>query len=179
MALSLLLGIINTFDMTARQAFFMAMVPDMDDLGNAIALNSSLVNGTRLIGPAIAGVTIALMGEGVCFLLNALSYLAVLAALLAMEGTRMPRRPASPLSQGLSEGVAYTFGFAPVREVLLLLALASFVRAPLGVLLPVFARDVLHGGAATLSCLTAAVGLGALVGAIYLASRKDPPDWER
>ncbi len=170
--LSIFLGIINTFDMTARQAFFLDMVPDMDDLSNAIALNSSLVNVTRLVGPAIAGLTIALTGEGGCFLLNGISYVAVLAALVSMDVSQRVARITAPLSKGLSEGVAYTLSFAPVREVLLLLALVSLMGAPFGVLLPVFARDILHGGPQTLSLLTAAGGLGALAGAIYLAGRK-------
>jgi MFS family permease len=169
--LSVFMGIVNTFDMTTRHAFLREMVPDSCDLANAVALNSSLINGTRLAGPAIAGIIIALAGEGICFLLNGISYLAVLAALLTMKVTAPRRAAPTPLGKGLSEGIAYTFGFAPLREILLLLALVSFVGAPSAALLPVFATEVLHGGARTLGFLTAASGMGALAGALYLASR--------
>jgi MFS family permease len=169
---TVLLGIINTFDMTARQAFFLEMVPDMKDLANAIALNSLLVNVTRLMSPLIAGLTIALTGEGVCFLVNGVSFIAVLAALLAMDVTPTAIRATAPLGRGLKEGVTYVRRCGPVRNVLLLLSLVSFVGAPYAVLLPVFARELLHGGAYTLSILTAAVGFGALTGAAYLAHRQ-------
>jgi MFS family permease len=170
--LSVFLGTVNTFDMATRQAFFLEMVPDKVDLPNAIALNSSLVNGARLVGPAIAGFTIALVGEGVCFLLNGLSYLAVLAALAAMHVPAPRPRVAVPLLEGVKEGITYTFGRAPLRSTLLLLALVNLVGAPYATLLPIFAADVLHGGPDTLGFLTAAAGAGALVGALYLAGRE-------
>ncbi|HEV3144025.1 MAG TPA: MFS transporter [Gemmataceae bacterium] len=171
-ALSVVLGTVNTFDMTIRQAFMMEMVPDQNDLANAIALNSTLVNLTRLIGPSIAGITIAVTGEGICFLLNGLSYLAVLWALVAMKipAVAAPARP--HWVEGIVAGIKYTFGFAPLRAVILLLALIGFMAAPYSVLLPVFASEILHGGASTLGFLTAAAGLGALAGTIYLASRE-------
>jgi len=171
-ALSVVLGSVNTFDMTVRQAFMMEMVPDQKDLGNAIALNSIVVNLTRLIGPSIAGITIAFAGEGICFLLNGLSYLAVLWALMAMRIPAAAERARPHWVKGIVEGIQYTFGFAPVRAVILLLSLIGFMAAPYAVLLPVFASDILHGGAGTLGFLTAAVGLGALAGTIYLASRE-------
>jgi MFS family permease len=171
MVLSVALGIVNTFDMTIRQAFMMEMVPEQKDLANAIALNSMLVNLTRLIGPSIAGLTIALTGEGICFLLNGLSYLAVLWALLAMTIPAAVRREHPHWIRGITAGVAYTFGFAPVRALILLLSLIGFMAAPYAVLLPVFASSILHGNAGTLGFLTAAAGVGALAGTLYLASR--------
>ncbi len=170
--LSLFQGVVNAFDMPARQAFLVEMVRRKEDLGNAIALNSTLVNGARLIGPSVAGVLIAVAGEGWCFLIDSISYLAVIAALLAMNVE--PRsRPAhtTPLWQGLREGFVYAFGFGPIRSVLLLLALVSLAGMPYAVLMPLFARDVLHGDSSTLGFLSAASGVGALGGALYLAAR--------
>ena len=171
--LSLVLGVVNAFDMTARQAFLTEMVERREDLANAIALNSSLVNGTRLVGPALAGLVLSVSSAGVCFLSNGLSYLAVLAALLAMQ-VRPREQLAQPagLAQGLREGFRYAFGFAPVRSILLLLALVSLVGMSYSVLLPVFARQILHGEAGTLGALTAASGLGALGAAVMLAMRR-------
>jgi MFS family permease len=171
--LSLFQGFINAFDMPGRQAFFMEMVTRREDLPNAIALNSSLVNGARLIGPSIAGVLIALAGEGWCFLIDAVSYLAVIAALYAMDVTpRIRKGERQPVLRGLIEGIRYSFGFAPIRSLLLLLALMSFMGAPYSSFMPVFASDVLHGGPYELGFLTGASGIGALVGALYLASRR-------
>jgi MFS family permease len=170
--LSVVLGIVNTFDMTIRQAFMLEMVPEHKDLANAIALNSTLVNLTRLIGPSIAGITIALTGEGICFLLNGLSYLAVLWALLAMRVPAAAERTHPHWLKGIQDGIAYTFGFAPVRALILLLSLIGFMAAPYAVLLPIFASDILKGNASTLGFLTAAAGVGALAGTIYLASRE-------
>ena len=172
LALSAVVGIVNGFDVPARQAFLVELVEDRDDLPNAIALNSSMFNGARLIGPAIAGALIAVVGEGVCFLINGLSYVAVLAALLAM---RVPRR-AVPTGRGnvlaeLREGFRYGWSFPPVRTVLLFLALASLIAQPYTVLMPVVATRVLHGGANTMGVLMAMTGLGALTGALYLAGR--------
>jgi MFS family permease len=170
--LSVFLGTVNAFDITTRQVFMKEMLEDPDDLANAIALNSSLVNGARLVGPALAGVVITLVGEGVCFLLNGVSYLAVLAALLAMRLPVPPPRPArAPLLRELASGFAYAFGFPPIRSLLLLLALTSLMGAPFTVLMPVFVTKSLHGEAGTLGVLMAAFGVGALTGAVYLASR--------
>ena len=173
LALSVCLGLVTAFDIPARQAFLIQMVEERGNLTNAIGLNSSMFNGARLVGPAVAGFLIAAVGEGVCFLLNALSYLAVLAALLAMRlPPRAPAKPPQHVLHELSEGFRYAFGFLPIREILMLLALVNMAAMPLTVLLPVFAKIVLHGGSDTLGLLTAAVGLGALLGALSLAHRK-------
>ncbi|MDG3006184.1 MFS transporter [Paludisphaera mucosa] len=165
-------GAINAFDMPARQSLLVEMVGRREDLPNAIALNSSLVNGARLVGPALAGAVIAAAGEAWCFVVDAVSYVAVVAALTAM---RLPSRPmrasAESVGRHLVEGARYAFGFPPIRALLLLLALISFATMPQTVLLPVFAAQVLGGGPHTLGVLSAATGLGALCGALYLASR--------
>jgi MFS family permease len=172
-ALSLVLGTVNAFDIPARQSFLIEMIEKREDLGNAIALNSSMVNGTRLIGPSLAGITIAAFGEGVCFLLNAASFLAVIAALAAMrvKAKAVQAAKASVLHE-LREGLTYAYKFPPIRSILLLLALVSLMGVPYTVLLPVFARDILHGGAHTFGFLMASAGLGAFVSAILLATRK-------
>jgi MFS family permease len=170
--LSIVLGIVNAFDVPARQAFVIDMVGDKENLGNAIALNSSMVNGARLVGPSIAGVLIGTAGEGTCFLLNGLSYIAVIASLLAMEITSRKRAQPSPVWSSLKEGFAYAFGFPPIRSLLLLLALVSLMGMPYVVLMPIFAENIHHGGAQALGFLLGASGVGALAGAIYLASRK-------
>jgi MFS family permease len=170
--LSILLGIINAFDMPVRQSFMIEMIDRKEDLSNAIALNSSMVNSSRLIGPSLAGILIALVGEGVCFLINGLSFIAVIASLLAMRITPIQRGDGKePVWRGLKDGFAYAFGFPPIRSVLLILALVNIVGMPYTVLMPVFARDILHGGPQTMGFLMAAVGVGALVGALYLAGR--------
>jgi MFS family permease len=151
----------------------MVEMVEKQDLGNAIALNSSMVNSARLIGPSLAGILIAAAGEGVCFLLNALSYVAVIASLAAMRvSPRSHKESKQPVLRQLREGFSYAFGFLPIRMVLLLLAVVSLVGMPYSVLVPVFARDILHGGPHTMGFLVASSGVGALIGAIYLASRK-------
>jgi MFS family permease len=171
--LSIFLGIVNALDMPSRQAFVVEMVESRDDLPNAIALNSSIFNAARLIGPSLAGVLIAALGEGVCFLLNGLSYIAVVAALLAMRIRPGDGAPdAGPMWGKLKEGFAYAFGSAPIRSILLLLSLVSLVGMPYTVLMPVIAKEVLHGGSRTYGFLMAAAGVGALAGAGYLASRR-------
>jgi MFS family permease len=173
LALSVCLGIITAFDVPARQSFLIQMVEGREALGNAIGLNSSMFNGARLVGPAIAGFLIAVVGEGVCFSLNALSYLAVLAALLAMRlPPRAPAKPAQHPIEELRAGFRYAFGFAPIREILMILAVINMAAMPLTVLLPIFATVVLHGGPDTLGLLTASMGLGALIGAMHVAARK-------
>lgn len=172
--LSFILGLINSFDMTIRQTFVVEIVENKADLGNAIALNSSLVNSARLIGPSLAGVLIAVVGEGICFLLNAVSYLAAIFALLAMTAQADNKKPAAKgILRELKEGIAYAVNFVPVRDVLLLLSLVSLVGMPYTVLMPVFVRDILRGGPETLGFLMAASGFGALFAGLYLASRKD------
>lgn len=172
--LSILQGLINAFDMPARQAFVVEMVEKREDLANAIALNSSMVNAARLLGPSIGGVIIAAVGEGWCFMLDAISYLAVIASLLAMKITPRQGRRADNVNmiQQLREGWIYASRFAPIRNVLLLLALVSLVGMPYTVLMPVFANEVLRGGPNTLGLLMAASGVGALAGAMFLAARK-------
>ena len=172
-ALSLFLGVVNAFDMPTRQAFLIEMIEDRADLANAIALNSSMVNGARLVGPAVAGLLIATAGEGACFMINGVSYLAVIAALAAMRlAARPPRGPARRIGQELREGFAYTFGFGPTRDIILLLALVSVAAMPYSTLMPIFAVQLLHGGPSTLGFLSAAAGVGALAGAVALASRR-------
>ena len=172
-ALSIFIGVINAFDMPTRQSFIVQIVDKAEDLGNAIALNSFMFNGARLIGPAIAGILIALLGEGVCFLINGLSFVGIIIALLAMN---VPKRKkaahTSRLWHDLKEGYSYAFGFAPIRYILLQLGLMSFMGMSYAVLMPIFAKDILHGGPHTLGFLMAASGIGALTGAVYLASRQ-------
>ncbi|HLC21515.1 MAG TPA: MFS transporter [Candidatus Methylomirabilis sp.] len=170
--LSVFLGLVNAFDMPVRQAFIVDMIERREDLGNAIALNSTIFNGARLLGPSIAGLLIASLGEGLCFLLNGISYVAVIGALSAMRmapRTRAVRR--TDMVQELREAFSYAFGFAPIRSILLLLGLVSLIGMPYTTLMPVFAKDVFHGGAHTLGFLVGASGVGALVGTMYLASR--------
>jgi MFS family permease len=172
-ALAIILGAVNALDMPVRQSFIVQMIEGKENLGNAIALNSSMVNAARLIGPSVAGMLIAAFGEGVCFLVNALSYLAVIAALLAMKIAPAPVRPPNGhVIAGLKEGFSYAFGFAPIRYIILLLALVSLMGMPYQVLMPVFAKDVLGGGPHTLGFLMGASGLGALVGTVFLAAKK-------
>lgn len=171
--LSAFQGLINAVDMPARQAFLVQMVESKQDLGNAIALNSSMVNLARLVGPSLAGAVIALSGEGYCFLIDGISYIAVIASLLAMRlpSAAAKRTTDSMLSQ-LREGWVYVSGFAPIRTILLLFAMVSLMGWPFTVLMPIFAGDVLKGGPHTLGFLMGAVGTGALVSAISLALRK-------
>jgi MFS family permease len=171
--LSLFLGSINAFDMPARQSFVIDIVENKEDLGNAIALNSFMFNSARLVGPSCAGLLLSITSEGVCFLINAISFLAIIVTLLAMKIPKRKRATKStPLFRGLKEGYRYAFGFPPIRYVLLLLALTSLMGMPYIVLMPVFARDIFHGGPHTLGFLMGASGIGALMGALYLASRK-------
>jgi len=174
LALSVFQGLINAFDMPARQAFVVEMVESREDLSNAIALNSSMVNAARLLGPSIGGILIAAVGEGWCFFWDAVSYLAVIASLLLMRVAARPRRPQAQAKvlPELREGFAYVAGSPAIRSILLLLALVSLVGMPYTVLMPVFASTTLHGGPHTLGFLMAATGVGALLGAVFLASRR-------
>jgi MFS family permease len=173
LVLSAFQGLINAFDMPGRQAFLLQMVEDRQDLGNAIAINSSMVNLARLVGPSLAGVVIAAFGEGYCFLIDGLSYLAVIAslALMRIQPVTIARATSSMWTQ-LQEGWAYVSGFAPVRTILLLFAVVSLMGMPFVVLMPIFASQVLHGGPHTLGLLMGASGVGALVSALSLAVRK-------
>ena len=173
LALSAVLGIINAYDIATRQAFVIQMVDKREDVSNAIALNSSLFNMARLVGPSLAGILIAVVGEGICFLINAVSYLAVLASLLMMRLQPFVKEVRKrKVWQSLQEGFSYAYGFAPIRALILIVALLSLFGMPFTVLMPVFARDVLHGGANTLGYLMGASGVGALTGALFLAQRK-------
>jgi MFS family permease len=172
-ALSFLLGVINALDVPARQSFVVQMLDGREDLTNAIALNSTMVNGARLIGPSVAGLLIAAVGEGVCFLLNGLSYIAVIAGLLMMRvqpNARVGRQTA--VLENLREGFRYAFGFPPIRSLLLLVALVSLAGASYTQLLPIFAEEILHGDARTQGFLVSAAAVGALAGALYLAARR-------
>jgi MFS family permease len=173
-ALSVVQGVVNAFDMPARQAFLLTMIENKGDLGNAIALNSSMVNLARLVGPSIAGVVIATTSEGWCFFIDGVSYVAVIVALLRM---RIARGAAAPIArrsalQEFTEGFAYAFGFRPIRSIILLLAIVSLVGVPYSVLMPVFATNVFHGGPHTLGILMTSSGCGALLGALWLAGRR-------
>jgi MFS family permease len=171
--LSAFQGTINAFDMPGRQAFLVQMVEDKRDLGNAIALNSSMVNMARLVGPSLAGLVIALSGEGYCFLIDGISYLAVIASLFAMH---LPPGTAKHVTDSmlvqLREGWTYVTGFAPIRTILLLFALVSLMGWPFTVLMPIFAGKILRGGPHTLGFLMGALGIGALISALSLAARK-------
>jgi MFS family permease len=165
-------GMINSFDTPARQAFVVEMIEDRADLPNAIALNSSMVNASRIVGPSIGGILIAAFGEGWCFMLDAISYVAVIASLLMMTVVRAEREPRTTRAvDELRAGWDYVTHSHPIRIALLMLALVSIMGMPYTVLMPVIASAVLHGGAHTLGFLMTASGTGALLGALYLASR--------
>jgi MFS family permease len=171
MVLAALLGVVNAFDIPARQAFLVEMV-GREDLMNAIALNSSMFNGARVIGPSIAGVLVASIGEGWCFFANSVSYIAVIAGLLMMRINRAPveKHGASPLEH-IAEGFRFVRGTAPIKALMMLTGLVSVVALPYSVLMPIFAARILHGDARTLGVLMGATGIGALAGALTLASR--------
>jgi MFS family permease len=171
--LSLVLGCINAFDMPARHSFVIDMVENKDDMGNAIALNSMMFNGARLIGPSVAGLVLATTGEGFCFLINALSYIFIVISLMAM---RLPvsneKKKETHIFNEMKEGLAYAFGFPPIKSIILLLGLVSLMGASYQVLMPVYAKDILRGDSHTFGFLMGAAGAGALLGAVYLASRE-------
>jgi len=171
--LSSMQGIINAFDMPGRQSFMVKMVEDLADLSNAIAINSSMVNVARLIGPSLAGILIAATNEGWCFLVDGISYIAVIASLMMMRvaSATEPGRRTSMLAQ-LREGWDYVAGFPPIRTILLLFALLSLMGWPFMVLMPIFAAQVLHGGPHTLGFLMGAVGVGSLISALSLVMRR-------
>ena len=172
-ALSSLQGVINAFDLPGRQSFLGQMVNSKHDLSNAIAINSSMTNGARLIGPAIAGAVIAVVGEGWCFFIDGVSYFAVIASLLIMRITPLEaRRHTATILEQLREGWAYVVTFRPTRSILVVVALVSFFGSPFSTVLPVFAGLVLHGGPHTLGWLTGASGIGALTSALSLAFRR-------
>ncbi len=170
--LSSFLGMVNAFEIPARQALVIEIVENKEDLGNAIALNSFMFNGGRLIGPSIAGILISLFGEGTCFLINGFSFLAIILALLAMRISSRKRAAAGiRILKGLAQGYRYAFRAAPIRSLLIHLGIISFLSMPYTVLMPYFARDYLHGGPDTLGVLMASSGCGAIIGTVSLASR--------
>lgn len=170
-ALSLFQGLLTVIDMPARQSMLVDLIEDRSDLPNAVALNSSMVNAARLVGPSIAGILIAAFGEGMCFLIDAFSYVAVLGSLLAMDVPRRAARASRRVMAELSDGVRYAFGFPPIRSLLVLLTIASLMGMPYTTLMPMIVRKMFHGDAALLGFMTAAAGLGALTGGLYLAAR--------
>lgn len=177
--LSLFQGIVNAIDAPTRQAFVPEIVERKENLINAIALNSSMFNGARLVGPAIGGVLLASVGAGYCFLIDGISYIAVLLALMAMR--LKPKTSTSSQAsftfatvlQHLKEGFAYAFGFAPVRSLLIMVGLVSFLGVNFVVILPIFSNEILHGDANTLGLLMAASGIGSLVAAVQLSLRRE------
>ena len=172
--LNIFLGCGNAFDVPARQSFVIEMVEKKEDLGNAIALNSSMVNAARLLGPSIAGLLIAFMGEGICFLINGISYLFVIASLLMMKvKPRKIKSKDTHVLKELKDGFLYVFGFPPIKHIIFLLSLVSLMGMQYTILMPIFAKEVMHGGSHTFGFLIGASGLGALTGALYLASRKN------
>ena len=171
-ATSIFLGIINALDAPARQSFVVQLVDDRNDLPNAIALNSFTINSARLIGPPLAGMLVSVFGEGLCFLLNGFSFLTVIVALMRMKVRDTPRTRHS-MMEGFRQGVAYAAGFPPMRALLLLVAVVGFTVTPYVVLMPVYAKEVFHGDAQTLGLLTGCAGFGALMGTLFLASRKN------
>lgn len=177
-ALSLFQGIVNAIDSPTRQAFVPEIVEHKDNLTNAIALNSSMFNGARLIGPAIGGILLASVGAGYCFLIDGISYVAVLSALSAMR--LKPKVPTASqasftfasIMENLTEGFVYAFGFAPVRAILIMVALVSFLGVNFVVILPIFSHEILHGNANTLGLMMAASGVGSLIAAVQLSLRR-------
>jgi len=171
MALSVTIGLINGVDIPARQALMIRLIGSPDDLPNAIALNSSMFNAARLIGPAIGGVLIGVAGEGTVFVINAVSYVGVLGALAMLSVPHQPPNQVGSVWRTMMEGFGYAWNSTPLRDLLTLLSLFSLIGIPYVVLFPVFARDVLGGGPGTLGLLTASAGGGSLLGALALASR--------
>ncbi|MGI9035600.1 MAG: MFS transporter [Pyrinomonadaceae bacterium] len=169
--IAVLLGLVNAFDIPTRQAFVTDLV-GKEDLINAIALNSSMFNGARIIGPAIAGILVAAVGEGWCFFINALSYIAVLTGLFMIKVESKPRLSNVSIFAGITEGFQYVWHTKPILSLMALLAVISLMGMPYAVLMPVFAKEILHGGASSLGLLMGASGCGALIGALSLASRK-------
>jgi MFS family permease len=170
--LQLIQGAVNAFEMPARQSFVVEMVEDRRDLSNAIALNSMMVNGSRVLGPSVGGLLIATVGEGWCFAVDAVSYLGVIWSLMAMRTTPAAPRASAPALQQIRDGWRYVRSSVPIRTCLILVAVASVMGMPYMVLMPVMAKEVLGGGPNTLGLLMASVGAGALASGFYLASRE-------
>lgn len=171
--LSIALGCINAFDVPSRHSFVLEMVEKKEHLGNAIALNSMMFNGARLIGPSVAGLMLATAGEGICFLINAISYVFVVVSLMRMNVRRKIDKPGKGnMFAEMKEGLYYAFGYAPIKHILILLAVVNLLGSSYQVLMPVFTKEILQGGSSTFGFLMGAAGLGALLGALFLASRE-------
>jgi MFS family permease len=171
--LSVVLGIINAFDTPSRQSLVVSLVDDKTALPNAIALNSSMVHMARFIGPSIAGIIVAKFGEGICFLLNAVSFIAVIASLLLMKLKKEPiKKSGKKVWEDFAEGFVYLRQSVPLRRVIIMLGLISLIMMPFATLLPVFAKDIFKGDATTYGHINAVSGLGALIGTFYLATLK-------
>jgi MFS family permease len=180
LVLSLFLGIINAFDIPARQSFVVEVVDDRQDLGNAIALNSALFNSARIIGPSVAGLAIAMIGEGLCFLFNGLAHGATVVALLLMKLQPRPRKALSGhIFRQLIDGMSYAWQAQPIRALLLILCLTSFAGWPIMMIMPVFVGKILSGGPQTLGLLFTVFGFGALLATAWLASRRHTGGLER
>lgn len=173
LALSLFQGIVNAIDAPARQVFAIELVENREDLPNAIAINSTMFNSARLIGPAIGGLLIAKVGAGYCFLIDGISYIAVITALLAMkfQPKQLPVNKSNPLAQ-IKAGFDYAFSSPPIRAILLMAAIVSLMGMQYASLVPIFAEQILKGDAQTLGFLMAASGVGALFGSVYLITKK-------
>lgn len=171
--LSAILGVITAFDLPARQTFIVDMLKDQSQLPTVIGVNSSITTLSRLIGPFVAGLMVAWTGEGICFLLNALSYIAVIAALIFIKTyqTETVSKSASPIEE-LKEGFRYAFATAPIRDLILLVGMFGLVAMPFIILLPAYVKDIFHGNAAVLGFMNAASGIGSVVAAVMLAARK-------
>ncbi len=171
-ALSLVFGVITAIDAPTRHSLVVDLIDKPEDLGNAIALNSAIFNASRLIGPAIAGIAIAMVGEGICFLMNTLSFVAVIYALLSIK--LPPKKVVSSsnsFKKSFTEGFQYTFRSMPIRTLIIHLSILSLMGISFIVLLPAYAKEILGGGAETLGFLMSALGAGALTGALYMAGR--------
>ncbi|MBN1405672.1 MAG: MFS transporter [Candidatus Omnitrophica bacterium] len=177
--LSIFIGMVNAFDAPVRQVFVSDMVDNRKDLANAIALNSFLFNGARLVGSSLAGIIIAVAGEGTCFFINGVSFLAVIWALVAMKTNQVKLKSKKHILYDLKDGLVYAFNFLPIRHILLLVSLISVMGMSYVVLMPIFAKDILRGGPDTLALLMGSTGLGALAGAVFLASRKTAEGLEK
>lgn len=173
-SLSLLLGVINAFDVPGRQSLYIQLVNKKEDLPNAIAINSAVFHSSRFIGPSLAGIIIASYGEGICFLVNAISYLAVLASLIRMDvkEVRVESETSKSFAQELKEGFQYVASRPPLRSILMLVGAVSIFGWSYNILLPVFAKDIFGGDATTFGFLTSAVAVGSIIGALFAASRK-------
>lgn len=179
-ALNLILGTINAFDGPARQSFIVDMVEGKEDLPNAIALNSAMFNGARLVGPTVAGILISFTGEGACFLINALSYVFVIISLLMMKVPHIGNQlKQMNILKNLKEGFSYTFHSIPIRAVLIMISVSSLTAMQYVVLMPVFSKQILHGTSRTFGFLMAASGTGALIGTLTLATRNSVKNLEK